>query len=464
MRTWRIAAAIFGAAAYVIWDGKRISERKRNSRIAKGKRFVVVGAGFAGVEAASELARQLAGDERDSAEILLIDQRDYLLFTPMLTEAVGARIQPNHIIVPLSSFSKRIHHIRGVVTGIDLKSKTVTFADGKPEPITADYLVIALGAISNFHHVPGAEKIAYTLKSLDDAESIRRRAMEMVKSASEEDDPEKRRANLTFLVAGGGYTGVEAIAALNELVRDGLRKFPSLHNVPVEMTIAEPLGRLMSEVDEGLASYSQKQLQQAGIRVLLKVGIKSVQDGTVELSNGEHIRPGIFIWTAGIEANPLVSETGAPTGKGKTLKVNGCLELESYQGVWAVGDSAEAPKPDGHGSYGATAQNATREGKLAGENILRHLRGERQKPFRYKPIGQLALVGKHRGVAQIYGLRFSGLIAYLLWRGVYIMKMPSLAQRLRVITDWCADLVLGPADEYLLSSAHTERNAMRVQR
>lgn len=461
MRTWRIAAALIGFAAYVIWDGKRISERKRNSRIARGKRFAIVGAGFAGVEAAKELARQLPDED---SQILLIDQRDYLLFTPMLTEAVGARIQPHHIIVPLASFSKRIKHIRGVVTGIDIHRKTIAFADGKPGPITADYLVIALGATSNFHHVAGVEQIAFTLKSLDDAEGIRRSAMEMVKSASEEDDPEKRRAKLTFLVAGGGYTGVEAIAALNELVRDGARKFASLRNIPVEMTIAEPLGRLMSEVSEGLASYSQRELEQAGVRVLLNTAIKSAAGRVIELSNGEHVKAGTFIWTAGIEANPLVSSLGAPTGKGGALKVSGCLQLEQFEGVWAVGDSAEVPKPGGHGTYGATAQNAMREGKLAARNILRQLRGEPQQPFRYKPIGQLALVGKHKGVAQVYGFQFSGLIAYLLWRGVYIMKMPSIAQRLRVISDWCADVVLGPADEYAISSAHTERNPMRAQR
>jgi NADH dehydrogenase len=159
-----------------------------------------------------------------------------------------------------------------------------------------------------------------------------------------------------------------------------------------------------------------------------------------------------------------VSQLGAPTGKAGALKVNGCLELEQFGGVWAAGDSAEVPKPNGKDTYGATAQNAMREGRLAAQNIVRRIRGEAQQPFRYRPIGQLALVGKHRGVAWVYGWKFCGLTAYLLWRGVYLLKMPSLSQRLRVISDWCADVVLGPADEYLLSSTHTERNNMQAQR
>ncbi len=453
----RFAVAVVAFAAYVVLDGKKISERKRNARLARKKRFVIVGAGFAGVEAASELARELPAAGSEDAEIILIDQRDYLLFTPMLTEAVGSSIQPHHIIVPLSSYSDRITSVRGVVKQIDLATRTVTFADEKIAPIHGDYLLVALGATSNFHHIPGAEEAAFTLKSLDDALGIRQNAMEMIKSASEEHDAEKRKAKLTFVVAGGGYTGVEAIAALNELVRDGARKYSSLQDTPIQMVIAEPMQRLMPEVTEDLAFYAQKQLESAGIRVLLKTGIKTVHDGVIGLTNGEQIRAGTFIWTAGVQPNPVASERGG-------LKVNSCLELEQRESVWAVGDVAEVPKPDGKGSYGGTAQNATREGKLAAQNMLRSIRGEAQKPFRYTPIGELALVGKQKGIARVYGVNFSGLTAYLMWRAVYILKMPSWTQRIRVISDWCADLVLGPADEYLLSSAHTEKNPMQAQR
>jgi NADH:ubiquinone reductase (H+-translocating) len=452
IRAWRLAAAVAGLAGYVLWDGKKMSNRKRNSRMARGKRFVIVGAGFGGTEAARELARQLPAEGRGEAEIVLIDQRDYLLFTPMLTEAVGARIEPHHIVVPLQSFSPRIRLVQGVVSHIDLKTRTVTFTDQNIAPVTGDFLVISLGALSNFHHVPGVEQVAYTLKSLQDAYAIRRNAVEAVRSAAQEDDPEQRSAKLTFLVAGGGYTGVEGIAALNELVRDTVAQFPSLEDAPVRVVLAEPMDRLMSEVTPDLAAYAQKQLEKAGIRVLLKVGIKGVENGVIELANGERIRAHTFIWTAGVEPNPLVSQLGAPIGKSKGLKVNGCLELVETENVWAVGDCAEVPKPDGNGTYGLLAQNALREGKLAAENMLRVMRGEQQKPFTYTPIGELALVGRHKGVARVYGFNFSGLTAYMMWRAVYIVKLPSLAQRLRVLGDWCLDVCLGPAAEYQMWS------------
>ena len=460
---WKIGSAAAIGFLYAVWDGRRISERKRNSRLARGKRFVIVGGGFAGTEAAAELTR-LIPDANDNAEIILIDQHDYLLFTPMLTEAVGARIEPHHIIVPLKSFSSRVRLARGVVSKIDLATRTISFQNELPKPITADYLVISLGAISNLHGIPGVQDGAYTLKSLDDAYGIRQNAMAMVKAASAEKNADDRQANLTFVVAGGGYTGVEAIAALNEFVRDSVAQQPSLNGTPVRMVLAEPMERLMSEVTPDLASYSQQQLEKADIRVLLKVGIKEVNGDEIELSNGERIRASTFIWTAGVEANPLVAQLGAPVGKSKGLKVDGHLAVTEFDSVWAVGDCAEVPKPDGKGAYGATAQNASRQGKLVAQNIVSVLRGEKQKNFTYTPIGELALVGKQRGVARVYGMNFSGFTAYMLWRAVYIMKMPSTSQRLRVLSDWCLDLMLGPAAEYHLSSAQDKKHLAEAQR
>ena len=446
-KKWAIGAACTGALAYAMWDGKKVSERKNNSRLTKGKRFVIVGGGFAGTGAATELASLLEPGESDP-EIILIDKRDYLLFTPMLTEAVGASIEPHHIIVPLESFSRRVQFVKGAVKNIDLAARRVEFEDPHLQPITADYLIVALGATSNYHDVPGAEKAAFTLKSLDDAYGIRENALGMVESAARTTDEADRKAKLTFLVAGGGYTGVEGIAALNDMVKAEVAKHDALRDTPVQMIIAEPMDRLMSEVTEDLASYSQKQLEKAGVRVILKAGIKSVDGDQVELTNGERIRAGTFIWAAGVRANPLVSQLGAATGKAKSIKVGGTFAVSGFPNVWAIGDCAEVPKPNGSGTYGATAQNATREGTLVAQNVLRVIHGEEPKRFKYTPIGELALVGKQKGVARIYGFNFSGLIAYLMWRGIYLAKMPSMAQRLRVLGDWSLDTMLGETAEY----------------
>ncbi len=459
---WNFGTVLAATIACTVLIGRKAADRKRNAQLAKGKRFVIVGGGFGGTGAAGELARLLP-EAGDNSEIILIDRNDYLLFTPMLTEAVGATIESHHIIVPLKSFSSRIHVVKGVVKAIDLATKTVTFEDEKLQPITADYLVLSLGSTSNFHGIAGVEDAAYTLKTFDDANGIRQNALEMVKAASAEKDPDTRQANLTFVMAGGGYTGVEGIAALNELVRDAVAEYPALDGTPVRTVLVEPADRLMSEVTEDLATYSQKQLEKAGVRVVLKVGIKGVKGDELGLANGERIRASTLIWAAGIRPNHLVSDLGAATGKSKGLKVNGTLALPDVPGVWAMGDCAEVPTPDGKGHYAPTAQNASREGTLVAQNIVRSMRGEQQKPFKYTPVGELALVGKRKGVARVYGMNFSGFIAYTMWRGVYLMKMPSMAQRLRVLSDWSLDFFLGPTGEYRAFSAHSGKKLVEAK-
>ncbi len=454
----KILLAAAAGFVYTLWNGRTLSVRKRNSALARGKKFVVIGGGFAGVEAARELAHQLSGHD-DSAQVILVDKRDYLLFTPMLTEAVGARVQPHHIIVPLSSFSKRVRLIKGTVKDINLAFRTVTFEEDELAPLEADHIVIALGANSNFHHIPGVESAAYSLKTLDDAQAIRQGAIEMLKLASNEVDTYIRQSMLTFVVAGGGYTGVEGIAALNELLREKVLNYPTLDQQDVRTILVEPLDRLMTEVTPDLASYSQKQLEKAGVQVILKTAIKGVSGDQIELSTGERIHSKTLIWTAGVRANPLVSQLGAPTGKGKAVKVDGCLSVPNVSGVWAVGDCAEIPDSNGQ-TYAQTAQNATREGRLVARNIFRALRGDPLKTFRYKPIGELALVGHRKGVARIYGINFSGFIAYALWRAIYIAKMPSISQRLRVLSDWMLDVTLGSVAEYNANALPTRHREL----
>ena len=426
----------------LVWDvGKRISTR-HNRGIARGKRFLILGGGFAGVEAGRELERLLPGD--DNGEITLVDQNGYLLFTPMLTEAVGGNLELSDIAVPLRHFVKRADIVQGEVKSIDLHARTASVDGDESRTFAADHIILCLGANSSYHHVPGAEQNSVPMKRLSDARLVRDAALGFVKKAAEARNGDERRAMLTFLVAGGGYTGVETIAALNELVRQAAKNYESLQQSDIAMIIAEPMDRIMNEVTEDLAAYTQRELERAGIEVLVKTGVKSVEGENVLLANGRHIRTKTFVWTAGVEANKLVASLDAPKGKSKGLKVTHELAVARYPGVWAIGDCAEVPRPDGNGTYGATAQNATREGKLVAQNIVRQLRRQAEKPFTYRPIGELALVGRRRGVARIYGHNFSGFVAYLLWRGIYIAKLPSMAQRLRVLSDWALDALLGP--------------------
>jgi NADH dehydrogenase len=445
MPNWKTACVGVTAGLCAAWKVFKSRQVGQNADLAAGKRVVILGAGFGGFEAARELARQLP--DPNNGEIVLVDKHEYSLFTPMLTQAVGGEVEPHHIIIPVKQISRRIRFVPGVVRDIDLKNRTVKLDDHESSSLIADHLVIALGAVTNYHHVPGVENIAIPMKTIDDAYRIRQGALSLLKAAARESNAEERAAMLTFVVAGGGYTGVETIAALNDMLRDEIAKFANLHASELHVLLVEPLDRLMTEITADLAAYAQVHLERAGIRIKLKTGIKAVSGDSIELTNGETVRSRTLIWTAGVEPNPLIEKLDAPKLR-KALQVDKALAVPGYPGVWAIGDCAAIPKPDGSGDYEMTAQNATREGVHVARNVLRAIKGLPRQPFRYTPVGELALVGKRRAVARVYGHNFSGFPAWCMWRAVYIAKLPSMSQRIRVLSDWILDLLLGPVAEY----------------
>lgn len=426
------------AGAFLGWQAVQRQRTQQKQPKTAGGHIVIVGGGFGGWDAAVRCARLLPDNGQNM--ITVIDERDHMLFTPMLTEVAGGDVQSEHITNPMKRLPSRVHFIQGRVESIDLHLRTVAL-QGKPEePIVADQLVIALGSSANFHHIPGVEDHAITMKSKEDAEHAWRRALAMLKNTETETDPAKRAPQLTFLVAGGGYTGVETIAALNHLLRDQAARMNHPGRDQIQTILVEPLDRLMNEVTPDLASYSQKELEKSGVRVILKCGIKSATPDSVELENGEVIPCSTLIWTAGIQPNTLVQKLDAPKGKQHGLAVDGCLAVPGRPGVWAIGDCAEIPSSEGK-TYAPTAQNATREGVHVANNIARVLRGQAPKIFEYVPIGELAVVGKQTGVARIYGHNFSGFPAWLMWRAIYLAKLPGVRRRTQVFGDWLLNVV-----------------------
>jgi NADH dehydrogenase len=446
------------AAGYMGFQKLRESqERLTNRNVARGKRILIVGAGFGGMSVARELARLLP--DRANGEIVLIDSDNYLLFTPMLTEAAGGELDARHIISPVRQLSKRVQFVQGRVTKIDVaqRSLTVEAGSGGLDPTektyTGDHLVIALGSVTNFHHTPGAAENAIPMKRLEDAAAVCNRVLACLERAAVEDDPSKRKELLTFVVGGGGYTGVETMAAVNDLVRDSVRQYPKIEAADVRTIIMHPDDRLLPEITPELASYAQEQLECRGVEVMLNTRVKSAGKDFVESEHGERIPARTLIWTAGVTPNPLIEELNQPKSKHGALLVSECCELEQAPGVWSLGDCAAVPMPDGKESYGPTAQNAIREGKLVAQNIVATLRGDQPTAFRYTPIGELALVGKRSGVARIYGHNFSGPIAWALWRAIYLSKMPGLGQQARILGDWVLDLALGREPTPLVTPA-----------
>jgi NADH dehydrogenase len=320
--------------------------------------------------------------------------------------------------------------------------------------LTADHLVIALGSVPNFHDIPSVEKHSLTMKSLGDAAAIRDHTLRMLVRADAEHDEGARRAALTFVVGGGGFTGVETMAAVNDLVRAAAGRYTGIRAADIRTALVTPEDRLLPELSPELAQYARKELEARGVEVRLKTKITGAGEGYVELQGGERIETGTLIWAGGVKPSPVAAGLDCRHGRHGGIVVDECCRVPGREGVWALGDCAEIPKGDSKETYAPTAQNATREGRLVARNIVAVMRGREPRPFHYRPVGELALVGRHAGVARVYGINFSGLPAWLLWRAVYWAKMPNAGQRTRILADWLLDFTFGRPVAALPPVAH----------
>lgn len=396
----------------------------------KATHVVILGGGFGGRSAAQRLAYGLPAGSR----VTMVDQNDYLLYTPMLTEVAGRSVSPRNIQSPNSSLSRRIEFIKGTVRTADLKGKTVELSDGRV--LQGDHLIIALGSTTNFRQIEGAQDHSLTMKTLEDARRVRTLAQRNVQQAAVEPDPEKRKRLLSFVVAGGGYTGVETVASLNDLVHDTAQK-KGISTDELSVTIVEPTKRLMAELPESLGAYGKKLLETDGVRVVMSDGVQRVEPESVTLVSGKQFRSGMVIWDTGILPSPVIATLRCQKGKRGGIATDSTFRVQDCDAVWAIGDCADTPKPDASGKlFEPTAQNATRQGTTVANNVIATIQGRSLQPFRFEQIGELAVVSRHRGVAHVFGVNVRGVTAWLLWRAVYLAKMPGMRQRLGILADW----------------------------
>ncbi|MFL6353482.1 MAG: NAD(P)/FAD-dependent oxidoreductase [Bryobacteraceae bacterium] len=444
-RTIAAAGAGFGGVflGWKLWQEADV--RRRNRSLPPGKKVLILGSGFAGVTVAQELSKLLPA--QSAAEISLVDRNNFLLFTPMLTEVAGGELDARHIVASPRRLSRGINFEEGEIQEIDLANRRVVLnigdGDGSKRTLTADHLVIALGSVPAFHGIPGLQEHSLAIKSVGDAAAIRNRVLACLERAHWETDAHIRREVLTFVVGGGGYTGVETMAAVNDLARESVKDYPNVQPDEISTFIVEPGDRLLSELSSDLAAFAQQKLQEHGVKVRLRTKITSAAQNYVEFEGGNRIPTRTLIWAGGITPNPLIGKLDCARGHHHGIVVDECCSVPDHPGVWALGDCAEVPKQGSQGTYAPTAQNATREGALVARNIVAVLRGEKPEPFAFKTIGELALVGKHSGVAKIYGQHFSGFLAWAMWRAIYLSKMPGMGQRARILLDWILDFFFG---------------------
>ena len=405
------------------------------------KRVLILGGGFGGLYAALELEKTLARDL--DVEVTLVNRENFFLFTPMLHEVAASDLDLTHIVNPVRKLLRRVSFFCGDVESIDLSAKKVVVSHGDDHhehELEYDHLVLALGSITNFYNVPGLQERALTMKSLGDAVYLRNRLISHLEQADFECAAPERERLLTVVVAGGGFAGVETIAAINDFLREALVCYPNLREKDLRLVLVHPGAVILPELGEKLGAYAQQKLAERKVEIRVETRVTGISERGVKLSDGTLLSSNLLIWTAGTSPNPLLESLPCQRERGR-IQVNEYLEVPDWPGVWALGDCARVPDRTTGKSCPPTAQHALREGKVVAQNITAAIRGGAKRPFLFSALGQLATIGKRTGVARILGVNFSGFAAWWLWRTVYLSKLPRFEKKLRVALDWTLDLL-----------------------
>lgn len=404
-------------------------------------RVLIIGGGFAGVYAAMEMERALGRDK--NFEITLINKDNFFLFTPMLHEVAASDLDITHIVNPIRKLLKRAQFFQGEVLNINLPKKTVTVAHGveheHPHELPYDHLVLALGSVTNFFKLPGVEEGAMTMKSLGDAVALRNRMIENLEEADFECCPVTRERMLTFVVAGGGFAGIETAAGMNDFLNEAMQFYPNLKNREVRLVVVHSGNSILPELQPSLGAYAVDHLKKRGVEFRLNTKVLGFNEKGVQLSDGETVPTRSLIWTAGTAPNPMMDAIPCNKDRGRIV-VNEFLEVPEWPGVWALGDCARVPDLLTKGTCPPTAQHALRQARTVARNIAATVKNKQKKPFIFKTLGQLASLGRRRGVANILGMQFSGFVAWWLWRTIYLSKLPRFERKVRVAIDWTCDL------------------------
>ncbi|MDQ8046170.1 MAG: NAD(P)/FAD-dependent oxidoreductase [Solirubrobacteraceae bacterium] len=406
---------------------------------------VIAGGGFGGVHTAKHLSRLLP---HHSARITLVNDTNFMLYTPLLPGAAAGTLEPRHVVVPLrETLPGDVDLLVGNVTGA-APEENALFVDtvsGERKRLRYDQLVVALGSVSRTLPIPGLAEHALGLKSLPEAIALRNRVLRNLELAESTDDPVERRAALTFVFVGAGYAGLEGLAELQDFASEVLDLYPRARVHGMRWILVEARDRVMPEVPAQLADFAARELMARGIELRTSTTLEEVTDRTARLSDGEVVPTLTLVWTAGVKPHPVVGKLGLPLAGNGRIDVDSSAAVKGLPGVWAIGDAANIPDPaakDGRPTP-PTAQHAIRQGKTVATNVAAALGTGSPTTFRYKTRGVVVDMGQRKAVAQTLKLKWRGTPAWFIARTYHLSMMPGIGRRGRLLADWNVGLFFG---------------------
>jgi NADH dehydrogenase len=395
------------------------------------KNLVIIGGGFAGIKTAQALEHTLPSDWT----LTLVSQENFITFNPLLPEVVGASILPGHVIAPHRQMLHCSHVCMAQVTEIDTAARTVHYLGEGAGRLDYDELVLACGTNANLDIVKGMASYALPLKTLGDALFLRNRIIARLEQAELQPDRAARRWLTSFVVVGGGFSGIETAGELVDFLHASLRFYRRLSREDLRIVLLHSGERLLPELSASLGAFTLAKMRRLGVDVRLDARAARVTDRDVHLDSGDIIEAGTVICTIGTQPNPLIEQIPAPKNRGRCV-VNPDFSVPGVEGVWAVGDCAAVVNALDGKIAPPTAQFAEASARQLASNIVAKANRRATRPFRYRPKGQLASIGHNKAVAEVYGLKISGFIAWLMWRGLYLLRMPTLARKTRLFLEW----------------------------
>jgi NADH:quinone reductase (non-electrogenic) len=407
-------------------------------------RILIVGGGYVGMYTALRLQRKLSAAR---AEITVVDPQASMTYQPFLPEAAAGSVEPRHVVVALRRVLRKCRVITGTVNRVEHARKvaTVTPNDGTPYELQYDLIVMCPGSVSRLLPIPGLADNGIGFKTIGEAIFLRNHVLSRLDLAVSSRDQQRSRSALTFVFVGGGYAGVEAIAELQDMARYATRYYEGIEPDDMRWLLVEAATRIMPEVSIGLAQYTVERLTERKIDVRLDTRLESVENGHVRLSDGDEFDAETLVWTAGVRSHPMLADTDLPRDEKGRLPCHPNLTVRGLDGVFSAGDCAAVPdlsrKDDPDALTGPSAQNAVRQAKVLADNIVATIKGRPLHDYEHRYAGSVASLGLYRGVAEIYGIKLRGIVAWFMHRTYHISRMPTFNRKVRVLTDWTTALL-----------------------